>query len=221
MIASRNRRRAAALALSVCAVLLPASASATTSDATGDPAPPAEPAGTVQPAGTAEAPRAADLCPPVTDPLFAAADRSVEADRISPAPTWRTNCKQLYRAESRAPEIVFEQGFLPKAPVNGQYDVEKHVLAGQDSPYVSATHDHDLYKQESVSGFNYYIDAPGGIDVNRTIGATHKAAHREEVAFPGGVSRELIVGVCPVDRAKKTEIMAECQDNPHYKPWRG
>ncbi|WP_158575894.1 ADP-ribosyltransferase [Streptomyces corynorhini] len=219
MIASRNRRRAAALALSVSAVLLTASASASAIDTAPDPT--ADPTPASGTSGTSEAPRPTDLCPSVTDPLFAAADRGVEADRISPAPVWRADCKQLYRAESRAPEIVFEQGFLPKAPLTGAYDVTQHVLAGQDSPYVSATYDHDLYKQGAPVGFNYYIDAPGGIDVNRTIGATHKAAHREEVAFPGGVSRELIVGVCPVDKAKKTEIMAECQDNPHYKPWRG
>ncbi|MFF5564866.1 ADP-ribosyltransferase [Streptomyces sp. NPDC012623] len=220
MIAPRNRRRAAALALSVCAVLLPASASATTTpDPAGGPAP--DSASATGAAGATEAVPADSDCPSVTDPLFAAADHSVDADRISPTPSWRTDCKQLYRAESRPPEIVFEQGFLPKAPVDGQYDVAQHVLAGQDSPYVSTSYDHDLYKQGATHTFNYYIDAPGGIDVNRTIGATHKAAHREEVAFPGGVSRELIVGACPVDKARKTETMAECQDNPHYKPWRG
>ncbi|MFE1959784.1 ADP-ribosyltransferase [Streptomyces sp. NPDC059479] len=223
MITSRSRQRAAAVALSVVAVLVPVttteaaptvSAPAVSAPATGAPT-------LTGPTLTSAAVAAAERCPAVKDPLFAAADRRVDVDRITPSPSWRTNCKQLYRADSRPPEIVFEQGFHPKATLDGQYDVEKYVLVNQPSPYVSTTYDHDLYKQWYKSGYNYYIDAPGGIDVNKTIGATHKWADQEEVAFPGGISRELIVGVCPVDKQKKTEIMTECLDNPHYKPWRG
>ncbi|MFF3750939.1 ADP-ribosyltransferase [Streptomyces sp. NPDC002018] len=235
MITTRSRQRAAAVALSAVAVLVPVgvteaapadSAPAVSAPATGGPtltgpvlggpavSVPAVPAVPAQAAP-------AERCPAVQDPLFAAADRRVQVDRITPAPSWRTNCKQLYRADSRPPEVVFEQGFHPKATVDGQYDVERYVLVNQPSPYVSTTYDHDLYKQWYKSGYNYYIDAPGGIDVNKTIGSTHKWADQEEVAFPGGVSRELIVGVCPVDKQKKIEIMAECVDNPHYKPWRG
>ncbi|MFD7893724.1 MULTISPECIES: ADP-ribosyltransferase [unclassified Streptomyces] len=223
MITSRSRQRAAAVALSVVAVLVPVttteaaptvSAPAVSAPATGAPT-------LTGPTLTSAAVAAAERCPAVKDPLSAAADRRVDVDRITPTPSWRTNCKQLYRADSRPPEIVFEQGFHPKATLDGQYDVEKYVLVNQPSPYVSTTYDHDLYKQWYKSGYNYYIDAPGGIDVNKTIGATHKWADQEEVAFPGGISRELIVGVCPVDKQKKTEIMTECLDNPHYKPWRG
>lgn len=211
MITPRLRRRAAAVALSVSAVLIPATATGAAST------PP--PAGS---APTKAAPtKAADSCPLVEDPMFAAADRTVEVNRITPTPSWRADCRQLYRADSRKPEVIFEQGFHPKAPLNGQYDVEKYVLVNQPSPYVSTSYDHDLYKQWYKSGFNYYIDAPGGIDVNKTIGDTHRWADQEEVAFPGGVSRERIVGVCPVDKLKKTEIMSECVDNPHYQPWRG
>ncbi|MGW2515192.1 ADP-ribosyltransferase [Streptomyces scopuliridis] len=215
MITPRLRRRAAAVALSVTAVLIPASAT--------------EAASTQSPAGSAPvksvpaqaASLKADSCPRVEDPMFAAADHTVEVNRITPKPAWRTDCQQLYRADSRKPEVIFEQGFHPKAPLDGQYDVEKYVLVNQPSPYVSTSYDHDLYKQWYKSGFNYYIDAPGGIDVNKTIGDTHKWADQVEVAFPGGISRERIVGVCPVDKVKKTEIMSECLDNPHYQPWRG
>jgi len=101
----------------------------------------------------------------------------------------------------------------------GQYDIEKYVLNNQPSPYVSTTYDHDLYKTWYKSGFNYYVDAPGGVDVNKTIGDTHKYAEQLEVAFPGGIQSEYVIGVCPVDKTTKTEIMNDCQDNPHYKPW--
>ncbi|EOY50438.1 secreted protein [Streptomyces lividans 1326] len=84
---------------------------------------------------------------------------------------------------------------------------------------MSTSYDHDLYKTWYKSGYNHYIDAPGGIDVNKTIGDTHKWADQVEVAFPGGIQRKYIIGVCPVDRQTKTEIMSDCESNPHYQPW--
>ncbi|MGW4027799.1 ADP-ribosyltransferase [Streptomyces sp. NPDC004838] len=216
MITTRPRRRSAVvvLALSLSAALVPAA----TTSATGSATPAlAAAAPSTRTAALKAAP--ANSCPKVDDRLFAAADRRVDIDRITPEPSWRADCLQLYRTDGRGPEIVFEQGFHPKAPLDGQYDIEKYVLVNQPSPYVSTTYNHDLYKSWR-NGWNYYIDAPGGVDVNKTIGDTHKYADQVEVAFPGGVAREFIVGVCPVDKAAKVEIMNECQDNPHYKPWR-
>lgn len=212
MISSRPRRRAAVVALALSAALLPAAGAAT-----AGPVAPARPA--AAPAGPAAAAAPANSCPAVEDRLYAAADKRVDINRITPAPSWRTNCLQLYRTDGRGPEIVFEEGFHPKAPLDGQYDIEKYVLVNQPSPYVSTSYNHDLYKSWK-NGWNYYIDAPGGVDVNKTIGDTHKYADQVEVAFPGGVARQFIVGVCPVDKEKKIEIMNECRDNPHYEPWR-
>ncbi|MGI5480519.1 ADP-ribosyltransferase [Streptomyces lavendofoliae] len=213
MITSRPRHRAAALAVSLAALLVPAAATEA-APAAAKAAPAA-----ATPAAPAFAPKAAKSCPVVEDRLYPAADRRVDPDRITPAPSWRSDCKQLYRADNRPPSVIFEQGFHPRAPLDGQYDIEKYVLVNQPSPYVSTTYDHDLYKKWK-SGFNYYLDAPKGVDVNRTIGDTHKYADQEEVAFPGGIARKHIVGVCPVDLVKKTEVMAECEDNPYYEPWR-
>ncbi len=107
----------------------------------------------------------------------------------------------------------------PRDVIDGQYDIEKYVLVNQPSPYVSTTYDHDLYKTWWKSGYNYYIDAPGGVDVNRTIGDTHKWADQVEVAFPGGIDRKYIIGVCPVNKTTKVEIMSGCQSNPHFEAW--
>ncbi|MET9383865.1 ADP-ribosyltransferase [Streptomyces sp. NPDC002928] len=202
MITTRLRRRAAAAVLSLAAVFA-------TSAATVPAAVPA----------TATAKAAAPDCPQFDDKIKAAADRRVDVDRITPDPVWRTTCGTLYRSDSRGPSVVFEQGFLPKDVVNGQYDIEQYVLVNQPSPYVSTTYDHDLYKTWYKSGFNYYVDAPGGIDVNKTIGDTHRWADQVEVAFPGGVARQYIIGVCPVDKTTKVEIMSACESNPYYKPW--
>ncbi|EHN75814.1 ADP-ribosyltransferase [Streptomyces coelicoflavus] len=203
MITTRLRRRTAAAVLSLSAVL--ATTAATAPGAA--PAPAAAPA------------KAAPACPQFDDKTKAAADRGVDVDRITPEPVWRTTCGTLYRSDSRGPQVVFEEGFHAKDVENGQYDVEKYVLVNQPSPFVSTTYDHDLYKTWYKSGYNYYIDAPGGIDVNKTIGDTHKWADQVEVAFPGGIQRKYIIGVCPVDRQTKTEIMSDCESNPHYQPW--
>ncbi|MGV9320626.1 ADP-ribosyltransferase [Streptomyces sp. NPDC003660] len=202
MIATRLLRNVTAAALSLGAVL-----------ATSAAAPAAAPTDLKSRAA------AAPSCPQFKDKVHAAADRRVDVDRITPDPVWRSGCGTLYRSDSRGPAVVFEEGFLPKDVVNGQYDVEQYVLVNQPSPYVSTTYDHDLYKTWYKSGYNYYIDAPGGVDVNKTIGDTHKWADQVEVAFPGGIQRQYVIGVCPVDKATKTEIMSNCQSNPYYRPW--
>ncbi|MFD7882557.1 ADP-ribosyltransferase [Streptomyces bauhiniae] len=201
MITTRLRRSVTAAALSLGAVL-----------ATTAATPAAAPA-------ELKSRAAAPSCPQFQDKVHAAADRRVDVDRITPDPVWRTGCGTLYRSDSRGPAVVFEEGFLPKDTVNGQYDVESYVLVNQPSPYVSTTYDHDLYKTWYKSGYNYYIDAPGGVDVNKTIGDTHKWADQVEVAFPGGIQRQYVIGVCPVDKTTKTEIMSNCQSNPYYRPW--
>ncbi|CAL9589197.1 ADP-ribosyltransferase [Streptomyces sp. enrichment culture] len=199
MITTRLRRRTAAAVLSLSAVLATTAATAP---------------------GAAPAPaKAAPACPQFEDKTKAAADRGVDVDRITPEPVWRTTCGTLYRSDSRGPQVIFEEGFHAKDVENGQYDVEKYVLVNQPSPFVSTSYDHDLYKTWYKSGYNYYIDAPGGIDVNKTIGDTHRWADQVEVAFPGGIQRKYVIGVCPVDRQTKTEIMSECESNPHYQPW--
>ncbi|SOD59051.1 hypothetical protein SAMN06297387_101457 [Streptomyces zhaozhouensis] len=164
---------------------------------------------------------AAVACPTVEDPLYAANNRDVDVDRISPDPDYREDCRQLYRADGRSPEVIFEEGFEPRDVVGGQYDLEQYVLVNQPSPFVSTSYDHDLYKGWRSAGYNYYIDAPGGIDVNATIGDQHRWADQVEVAFPGGIATEFVVGACPIDADSRTEIMDECVDNPHYTPWRG
>ncbi|GAA2055056.1 hypothetical protein N0X72_21920 [Streptomyces carpaticus] len=195
-LTTRITRRAAAVALPLA--LLFTTAGATTGAATAT----------------------AVVCPVVEDRLHAAAVQDVDLDRITPEPSYRDNCRQLYRAESRGPEIIFEEGFLPWDTATGQYDLQAYVLNNQPSPFVSTTYDHDLYKDWRKAAYNYYIDAPGGIDVNATIGDDHKYAHQAEVAFPGGIDPAFIAGACPIDKTTNTEIMSDCVDNPHYAPWR-
>ncbi|WP_425841275.1 ADP-ribosyltransferase [Streptomyces fractus] len=176
-------------------------------------------------ADTAKSPtavaKAAPSCPVVPDRLYAAIDR-VPLYKISPTPEYRNDCQTLYRADGRAPAVIFKEGFEAKDVKHGQYDLEKYVLKNQPSPFVSTTRDHDLFKKWTKwmrgGAYNYYVDAPNGIDVNETIGDTHKYADQVEVAFPGGVSSRFIIGACPINKETNTERMSDCVSNPAFRP---
>lgn len=160
-----------------------------------------------------------DAIPQEPDRLYAALDHSVDVEAITPDPQYRSDCHPVYRADGRAPEVIFQEGFAAKDVADGQYDVQKYVLKNQPSPFVSTTYRDDLYKDWKPR-FYYEVDAPGGIDVNMTIGDDHKYADQEEIAFPGGLDTRFVVKGCPVDRATLTIDESECQDNPNYEPWR-
>ncbi|MGH8879901.1 MAG: scabin-related ADP-ribosyltransferase, partial [Stackebrandtia sp.] len=160
-----------------------------------------------------------DSIPAEPDPLYAAIDDEVDVGRIEPAPQYRSDCHPVYRADRRAPQAIFDEGFAARDVQDGQYDVRSYVLQNQPSPFVSTTYRDDLYK-DWKSPYYYFVDAPGGVDVNATIGDDHKFADQEEVAFPGGILPRFIEKGCPVDRETLELIIAQCVDNPDYRPWR-
>ncbi|MGW7517618.1 ADP-ribosyltransferase [Streptomyces sp. NPDC054796] len=217
MTTTRIRGRVAAAVLTLAALLTPAAAAASPGSPGAASAAPDK--STAAPSATSKKAAKPSSCPVVSDRLHAAATRDVDLGRITPKPHYRTTCQQLYRSDGRPPSVIFAEGFQPRDTKNGQYDLEAYVLKNQHSPFVSTSYDHDLYKSWRP-GYNYYIDAPGGIDVNKTIGDDHKYASQVEVAFPGGIDNDFIVGACPVDKEKRVEIMSECVDNPSYDPWR-
>lgn len=160
-----------------------------------------------------------DALPDKPDPLYAAIDHSVDMSKVTPDPVFRRDCLPLYRADGRDPATIFAEGFAAKDVQNGQYDIRSYVLQNQSSPFVSTTYRDDLYKSWKPR-FYYFVDAPGGIDVNATIGDDHKYADQLEVAFPGGVQTRFIVKGCPVDRETLELIKSQCESNPNYRAWR-
>ena len=144
--------------------------------------------------------------------LVAAVDHSVDVFAITPEPVWRTTDEPLYRADDRSPEVIFEAGFVPRNP--GNVDLALFVLTGQPSAFVSTTHDADLIL-ESPSEYQYEIDAPGGIDVNATIGP-HPFDDEQEIAFPGGIEACSVEGARPYDPG--TGQLGPVVSNPEYDP---
>ncbi|MGW3242254.1 scabin-related ADP-ribosyltransferase [Streptomyces sp. NPDC001070] len=204
MITLRTLRRlcAAVLPLGVLALPVCTAAAAVAPGLPGEPAVP-------------------EWCPVVPDRLYAAADTSVDLDRIRPdEPTWRTNCDALFRGDDRPPETVFKDGLRPEDVTDGEYDLQAYARREQPSPFVATTYDRGSLGQQAVA-YHYYIDAPGGIELNETLGTRELRSARTGVVFPGGIARQFVVKACPVDKATKAELTARCVANPSYSPWRG
>jgi hypothetical protein len=71
------------------------------------------------------------------------------------------------------------------------------------------------------SGYRYFyeIDAPGGVDVNATLGP-HAYTGEQEIAMPGGVLPERIRGMWTIKRDPETGQVTRGDyiQNPNYRP---
>ncbi|MBC8955052.1 hypothetical protein [Xenorhabdus sp. PB62.4] len=121
-----------------------------------------------------------------------------------------SDCDELdylltYRGDTRNPDEIFNDGFKPWGTSK---DLYKHMMDAQDppsyfispttSPGVAAEFGSEFYTSK---GFVYAIkDKKGvGIDVNATLGRGHDFAKEVEIAYPGGIKSEKILGASPVN----------------------
>ncbi|WP_344358218.1 scabin-related ADP-ribosyltransferase [Streptomyces gobitricini] len=125
---------------------------------------------------------------------------------------WREGHEPLYRSDNRPPDYVFENGFEPRGPSNT--DLTRYVAEDEPSAFVSTSYREDI-GDEFGGKFTYAVGAPGGIDVNRTLGG-HSLSYEEEVAFPGGIRAEYIKGAYSYDYG--TGELGEFIPNPNYLP---
>ncbi|MGW1055737.1 scabin-related ADP-ribosyltransferase [Streptomyces sp. NPDC002521] len=146
------------------------------------------------------------------DRLAAATDRNIDLDKLGIPPVWREGHEPLYRSDNRSPDVVFEHGFEPRDPSNT--DLRTYVEEDDPSAFVSTSYRDDI-GDDFGGKFTYVIDAPGGIDANRTLG-DHSLSYEEEVAFPGGIRSEYIKGAYSYDYA--TGELGEFVPNPNYIP---
>ncbi|KAG8723688.1 hypothetical protein FRC09_002222 [Ceratobasidium sp. 395] len=115
---------------------------------------------------------------------------------------------RLLRWDRRHPDIVFQEGFRPLvAPgdeaslVGASADLGEYVDHNVPSIFVGTTR----YRPHADTGrptrwvprnianmFEYEVFAPGGIDVNLSLGRRNQYWNQHEIAFPGGIRREFI-----------------------------
>lgn len=120
---------------------------------------------------------------------------SVDVERLPREAVWRTSREPLYRNDSRPWYIVFAQGFAPKNPAN--MNLEDFLHTNAPSAFVATTRKKDLnWPFEGGDAYIYEIDAPGGIDANRTYPHTMNPDKYDEaeVDFPGGIAPRFIKG---------------------------
>ncbi len=148
---------------------------------------------------------------PTVSDLGAAVDHNIDLSAMPETPVWRDSAEPLYRADNRDPSEIFRDGFQPKNPDN--VDLGSFVKYDNPSAFVSTSTDSNLYQEWGVQ-YRYDIEAPGGIDVNKTLGS-HIHEGENEIAFPGGVAPRFIKGVYQVN---PDGGLGEWIPNPGFKP---
>ncbi|MBD2816830.1 hypothetical protein ID850_19375, partial [Xenorhabdus sp. Flor] len=108
-----------------------------------------------------------------------------------------------YRGDTRSFTEIFEKGFETKGPSK---DLLKHAWDNNNPPsdFVSTT----IVPKETIkfatkygekSGYMYTMKTNHGIDVNKTLGKDSPYPTEREIAMPGGVRSEDILGARAVN----------------------
>ncbi|WP_436410445.1 RHS repeat-associated core domain-containing protein [Morganella morganii] len=107
-----------------------------------------------------------------------------------------------YRGDTRGPDVIFEDGFKTLGPSK---DLQKHAFDNRTPPsdFVSTTTDPTktigfATKYGQVDGYMYTMKTNHGIDVNKVLGSKSPYPAEAEIAMPGGVKTENILGVTPI-----------------------
>lgn len=123
---------------------------------------------------------------------------NVLGDLVGGVKSWWKNsrlAKQLandvpvtYRGDMRGPDEIFEKGFEPRG---NDLDLLSHARGAPGSGYVATS-----TRREVAEGFgpNVYAIRQRGVDVNEALGRSSPFPHEREIAMPGGVTRDCIVG---------------------------
>lgn len=136
--------------------------------------------------------------------------------------------QRLVRWDSRPPNDIFHHGFYPRVSdsiadsINTSlYD---YIEDGSANIYVSTIrtiYDEDGNPLETWVPndrdenhiYEYEIFAPGGIDVNETLGERSPFPEQQEIAFPGGIHRRFIRSVRQYYQGQLIRIWI----NPHFE----
>ncbi|RON57282.1 RHS repeat-associated core domain-containing protein [Pseudomonas frederiksbergensis] len=123
-----------------------------------------------------------------------------EGEPGTPSP--KPNNHYSYRGDSRESWEIFEAGF---EPLGDSTDLYLHALDNRSPPsfFVSTS----ISEKEAIKfatgygyedGFVYVLKNVRGIDVNKALGMMSPHRREIEIAIPGGINNQDIVGVTPV-----------------------
>lgn len=120
-----------------------------------------------------------------------AANPNIDLSKLPDELHWRESRELLYRVDDRDESLVWDEGFPPKDP--GNVDLKDYVTNNTPSAYVSTSVDEGIWLHQADRKYLYVIDAPGGIDVNKSV-PQHMFQGQKEIAMLGGVHRDNVVG---------------------------
>ncbi len=150
--------------------------------------------------------------PATTDPHIApvAANPHVDPNKISPPPVWANHdgTTTVNRFDHRPPfgepgknNGPFHEGFKPWPDANPHGDLATYQAGNSPSMYVGATTNQNMGSGGKWNNmWGYTIRPPAGqhgVDVNATLdqaGMFNPKPHENEIAFPGGIKPDHIVG---------------------------
>ncbi len=123
--------------------------------------------------------------------------------------------RTLYRGERSTvtPEIVFEEGFIPKGEHN---DVLLHTQSNTSAGnFISTSSSFEKARDfAKPNGYVYEIETSNYIDVNSTLGERALFPEQNEFSIPGGIKPSEVKGAWV---KKKGIITGEFIPNPRYK----
>ena len=120
-----------------------------------------------------------------------------------------------YRGDARPPDEIFKTGFQPKG---ANTDLVKYTSYNTPSVYVSTSKSADVATQFAGKGNYVYIVHPqNGIDVNKVLGGSSPFPDEVEIAVPGGIGTQNIVGARQVN---SKGMLGALIPNPYYQPSR-
>jgi hypothetical protein len=142
----------------------------------------------------------------------------VDVSHLGENTVWRQTNEPLYRVDTRHPlaDGIFGDGFAPRN--KNVTNLDNYVGFNTDSGFVSTSRKAEFWAEANGEWY-YKIDAPGGVDVNASIGK-HTYQSEEEIAMPGGIRPERIQGAWKMFRDPKTgaRSLVEWVPNPGFVP---
>ena len=131
--------------------------------------------------------------------------RTVQDQRRTNHPEISAEREWLWRWDRAHPRVIFQHGFLPRVDIlrvaaagpTAPTNLRSYVANNIASVFVSTTR-RNWAPRSRGNTFRYDIFAPGGIDVNPTLGQ-HIYENQMEIAFVGGIRTEYIYGAVELD----------------------
>ena len=119
------------------------------------------------------------------------------------------------RVDNRGFEEIFRDGFRPKGE---GLDLDYVGTPNHSGGYVSASADPDYFKNRADINYAYDIEAPGGVDINRSFGE-HTMEWEREIGMPGGIRPERIRGCWEIKLDESGEPqLYNWVPNPNHVP---